>query len=150
MHNCRSIGRRMKRASFVLGVAAMALATPALAAKQRCTVWRDSGCSCCEGWSAAMRSAGSDVTIIDIDRDARLARFKIPPELASCHTAVIGPYLVEGHVPMPAVAQLLQERTKTRGIALPGMPTGVPGMPGPKSPVAVVLLDDPKHIFYSE
>jgi hypothetical protein len=145
----------MKRASFALGIVAAALTAPALtssalAAKQRCTVYRDSSCTCCEGWSAAMRSAGYDVTIIDIDHGVRLARFQIPLELASCHTAVIGPYLVEGHVPMPAVARLLHRRTKTRGIALPGMPTGVPGMPGPKSPIAVVLLDDPKHVFYSE
>jgi hypothetical protein len=140
----------MKRTSFLAGIALAALASPVLAAKQQCIVYRDRGCGCCGGWAAAMQSAGYDVTIIDLDRAERLAKFTIPEALASCHTAVIGPYFVEGHVPMAAVAQLLRARPKTRGVALPGMPTGTPGMPGPKVPIAVILLDDPQRVFYSE
>ena len=139
----------MNRKQFVT-LAVAAAAAPALGAAQRCTVYRDRGCGCCGGWAAAMQSAGYAVTIIDIDRVDRLAKFKIPTELASCHTAIVGQYLVEGHVPLAAVAQLVSARQKTRGVALPGMPTGVPGMPGPKVPIAVVLLDDPRHVFYSE
>ncbi len=120
----------MKRTSFLTGIAVVAFAIPALAAKQQCMVYRDRGCGCCGGWAAAMQSAGYDVTIVDIDRAERLAKFSIPGALSSCHTGVIGSYLIEGHVPMPAVAQLLRARPKTRGIALPGMPTGTPGMAG--------------------
>jgi hypothetical protein len=140
----------MKRTSFLAGIALVALAAPALAARQQCTVYRDRGCGCCGGWAAAMQSAGYDVTIVDIDRAERLAKFSIPEALASCHTAAVKSYLIEGHVPMPAVAHLLRVRPKTRGVALPGMPTGTPGMPGPKVPIAVVLLDDPTRVFYSE
>jgi hypothetical protein len=140
----------MKRTSFLTGIAFVALTAPALAAKQQATVYRDRGCGCCGGWAAAMQAAGYDVSIVDIDRAERLARFKIPAALASCHTAVVGAYLIEGHVPMAAVAQLMRAKPKTRGIALPGMPTGTPGMPGPKVAVAVVLLDDPQHVFYTE
>lgn len=139
----------MRRLRFLSGIAVLALAAPALA-KQQCTVYRDRGCGCCGGWAAAIQSAGYDVAIVDIDHAERLAKFTIPEALASCHTAVIGSYLIEGHVPMPAVAQLLRARPKTRGIVLPGMPTGTPGMAGPKVPIAVVLLDDPKRVFYSE
>jgi hypothetical protein len=139
----------MKRTIFLTGIFA-ALTAPALAAKQQCTVYRDRGCGCCGGWAAAMQTAGYDVSIVDIDRTERLARFKIPAALASCHTAIVGTYLIEGHVPMAAVAQLTRGKPKTRGIALPGMPTGTPGMPGPKAPIAVVFLDDPQHVFYTE
>lgn len=141
---------RMRRLSFLTGIAMVALSAPAIAAKGQCTVNRDRGCGCCGGWAAAMQAAGYDVTIIDMDRAERLARFKIPTALASCHTAVVGSYLIEGHVPMPAVAQLERAKPKTRGVALPGMPTGTPGMPGPKTAIEVVLLDDPKRVFYAE
>ena len=140
----------MRRLSFLTGIAMVALSTPALAAKPQCAVYRDRGCGCCGGWAAAMQAAGYDVSIIDIDRADRLTRFKIPSELASCHTAVVGSYLIEGHVPTAAVAQLMRARPKTRGVALPGMPTGTPGMPGPRTAIAVVLLDDPKRVFYTE
>lgn len=140
----------MKRTSFLTGIAFVALTAPALAAKQQCRVYRDHGCGCCGGWAQAMQAAGYDVSIIDVERADRLASFKIPQALASCHTAVVDAYLIEGHVPMAAVARLLQTKPKTRGIALPGMPTGTPGMPGPKVAIAVVLLDDPNRVFYTE
>lgn len=140
----------MKRLSFLTGIAMVSLSAPALAAQQRCTVYRDRGCGCCGGWAAAMKAAGYDVKIVDIDRSERLARFKIPEPLASCHTAVVGAYLIEGHVPMAAVAQLMRSKLKVRGIALPGMPTGTPGMPGPKEAILVVILDDSKRVFYTE
>jgi len=140
----------MKRTSFLTGIALVALTAPALAAKQQCVVNRDAGCGCCGGWAAAMQAAGYDVSVVDVARADRLARFKIPQALASCHTAVVGAYLIEGHVPMAAVAKLMSERPKTRGVALPGMPTGTPGMPGPAVPIAVVMLDEPNRVFYQE
>jgi hypothetical protein len=61
------------------------------------------------------------------------ARFGIEPAMQSCHTMEIGGYAVEGHVPLEAIERLLSERPELQGIALPGMPTGSPGMSGPKT-----------------
>jgi hypothetical protein len=113
-------------------------------------VHRDTGCGCCEGWVAALRVAGYPVDVSDVDHVERLTRFGIPESLASCHTGLIRGYLVEGHVPLGGIAKLLRENPRTRGIALPGMPTGAPGMSGPKVPLRVVLLDRASTTFYAE
>jgi hypothetical protein len=150
----RSAEMRTLSRSLFFGAAFAGLTTYAFAASQpaparRMTVYRDIGCTCCEGWAAAMSAAGYANTIEEIDHDARLRRFSIPAALAGCHTAVAGGYLIEGHVPTQAVAKLFAERPKTRGISAPGMPSGTPGMPGPASHAAVVFLDDPRHVFYT-
>jgi hypothetical protein len=135
-------------AATIAGLTARAAAAPNLAPRQM-TIYRDTGCTCCEGWAAALNAAGYKNTIKEIEHDARLKRFAVPAALAGCHTAVAGRYLIEGHVPIPAVAKLFAEQPKTRGIALPGMPSGTPGMPGPSSQVSVVFLDDPQRVFYT-
>ncbi|MGD0472139.1 MAG: DUF411 domain-containing protein [Candidatus Velthaea sp.] len=131
----------MKRSLF-LTAALTALTAPASAAGV-------TGCTCCEGWAGAMNAKGYHTTIHEIEHAARLAKFAIPAELAGCHTAVAAGYLIEGHVPVEAVAKLLRERPKTRGVALPGMPSGTPGMPGPSSKIDVVFLDDPQRVFFT-
>ena len=124
-------------------------AAAASGAALRITVYRDSGCGCCEGWAGAVKAAGYSVDVNDVEHAARLRRFSIPPELAGCHTAVVGRYLVEGHVPLEALAQLLRERPQIRGIALPGMPSGTPGMPGLHTTTHVVVLDAPHRVYYT-
>jgi hypothetical protein len=95
------------------------------------TVWKSPTCSCCGGWVAYMRSKGYQVAVNLVDDpDAIKASFGVPAAVYSCHTAKIGDYLVEGHVPESAVAKLLAERPDLKGIALPGMPEGAPGMGG--------------------
>jgi hypothetical protein len=95
------------------------------------TVWKSPTCSCCGGWVAYMRAKGYQVSVNEVaDPDAVKASFGLPASLYSCHTAKIGDYLVEGHVPERAVAKLLAERPNLKGIALPGMPDGAPGMGG--------------------
>jgi hypothetical protein len=145
----------MNRSVFLGGIAgaaalaAMRLPAAADGAKPRVKVYRDTGCLCCEDWSAALTAAGYRVAIEDIDRTARLKRFAITEDMAGCHTASVSRYLVEGHVPPAALAQLLSERPKIRGIALPGMPSGVPGMPGPHATVTVLVLDPPHRPYYT-
>jgi hypothetical protein len=148
--------RTLSRGLF-LTAAFAGLTTYAAAAPQRTPasnvgtmiVYRDTGCTCCEGWAAAMSAAGYANTVKEIDHNARLKRFSIPVALAGCHTAVARGYLIEGHVPVEAVAKLFAERPKTRGIAAPGMPSGTPGMPGPASHFDVVFIDEPRHVFYT-
>lgn len=97
------------------------------------TVYRDPGCGCCVAWANLARRAGYQVTIQNsADMAGVKARLGVPPALASCHTAIVGGYVVEGHVPFAALNRLLTQRpADIRGIAVPGMPAGSPGMETP-------------------
>jgi hypothetical protein len=93
-------------------------------------------CGCCVKWIAHMRDAGFDVTVRDTeDMAAVKARVGIPPAKGSCHTAEVGGYFVEGHVPATDIRRLLAERPAARGITVPGMPIGSPGMEVPNGRV---------------
>ncbi len=139
----------MKRSLFLTTV--MAAATPLLGAaapRGRMVTTRDTGCGCCESWVGLARQAGYTVELHDLDRSARLRRFGLTQATAGCHTTQIDGYLIEGHVPMDVVARLLRERPKTRGIAIPGMPTGLAGMDGPRADsTTVITLDAHPRIF---
>lgn len=104
--------------------------TPQLASM---TVYRDPSCGCCEAWAEIAKNAGYQVALVDRpDMPAIKTRLGVPEALASCHTATVGGYAVEGHVPLEDVARLLKERPKPiRGIAVAGMPRGSPGMEMP-------------------
>ena len=110
------------------------------------TVYRDPSCGCCEAWAEIARNAGHRVTVVDHqDMPAIKREHGVPDELASCHTTVVDGYAVEGHVPLRDVARLLMERPSgTRGIAVPGMPRGSPGMEmpdGSKDSFQVIAFD---------
>lgn len=96
-------------------------------------VYRDPECGCCEAWADIARKAGYQVTVENrADMPAVKTRLGVPDQLASCHTAVVGGYSIEGHVPMRHIARLLQHKPRDiRGIAVPGMPRGSPGMEMP-------------------
>lgn len=103
------------------------------AASRAMTVYRDPSCGCCEAWAAEAQGAGYKVSLIDRpDMPAIKTRLGVPGELASCHTAVVGGYVLEGHVPMEDVGRLLTTMPKSfRGLAVAGMPRGSPGMEMP-------------------
>lgn len=121
----------------------VATATPAKATAM--TVIRNPGCGCCEAWAEIARNAGFQVTMTEeADPMAVKRRYGVPEQLASCHTALVGGYVVEGHVPIAAVQKLLRERPPIKGIAVPGMPAGSPGMEtsdGTKEPFQVMAFD---------
>lgn len=97
------------------------------------TLYKTPSCGCCKGYVAYLRRAGFRVQAVDLEDLSPTKRMLgIPPELESCHTAAIDGYIVEGHVPIADIEHLLAERPDIPGIALPGMPEGAPGMPGPK------------------
>jgi hypothetical protein len=123
------------RRSLLLGLAPAAaglmLWRPAVAAEAlpKMTVTRDPNCGCCGNWVAHVRAAGFPVEVIEIADVAPLkTRLGVPDALASCHTAEVGGYVVEGHVPAEAIKRLLAERPKATGLAVAGMPIGSPGM----------------------
>lgn len=114
------------------------------------TVYKSSTCSCCGEWIKQLRANGFSVAVHETDNLAPVkARIGIPPELESCHTALIGGYAIEGHVPAQEIRKLLSERPAARGIAVPGMPAGSPGMGGTPEPYQVILFGDGDQSVYA-
>ncbi len=117
------------------------------------TVYKSPSCECCTGWVAHLRHNGFTVTVEKRDdMEAVKGQFGVPNGVTSCHTAVVGDYVVEGHVPAGDLHRLLQEHPAVQGIAAPGMPVGSPGMeiPGEKpEPYQVVTFnrDGTTHVF---
>lgn len=105
------------------------------------TVWKDPNCGCCEGWVEHLRRNGFTATVIETsDVQSIKVQRGVPAELASCHTAEIAGYTIEGHVPAQAILRLLAEKPAGLGIAVPGMPIGSPGMEGGRPEVYDVIL----------
>ena len=127
----------MHRRAFLAGAAATPiLVTPLLATTARAdapvvSVAKTPTCGCCGDWVDHMRAAGFEVEVQDV-ADETLAGLKqrlgLAPDQTSCHTAQVEGYVVEGHVPAEDVRRLLAERPEARGLAVPGMPAGSPGM----------------------
>jgi len=119
----------------------------------RIEVYRDPGCGCCEQWVEHLRAAGFDVTVSDDPgRRTRRAALGIADGFASCHTALIGPYAAEGHVPARDIMRLLAEQPAGAiKLAVPGMPIGSPGMEAGESAdpyeVLVLFKDKPPRVF---
>ena len=113
-------------------------------AGQSVILYKSPNCGCCTGHAKALEEAGFTVTIEETNNlDAVKQSNSVPADGASCHTSVIGDYVVEGHVPLEAIEKLLTEKPNITGIGLPGMPIGTPGMPGPKTaPYAVYQLSE--------
>lgn len=95
-------------------------------------VHKSPSCGCCRLWIGHMRSAGFRIDVRDTEQLLSVKdRVGVPPDKRSCHTAQVGAYFVEGHVPAADVKRLLTERPDARGLVLPGMPMGSPGMEMP-------------------
>jgi hypothetical protein len=117
--------------------------TPAASAPRLVVVHKSPTCGCCSKWEDHLRASGYTVeSRLSDDMPAVKAEAGIPSDLASCHTATIGGYVVEGHVPADAIDRLLRERPEAKGLTAPGMPPGSPGMeaPGHEKPFDVLLL----------
>lgn len=117
---------------------------------EKVIVYKSESCGCCVQHSAYLRGEGFDVEIvIEDDMSAIKDKYNIPKEMLSCHTAIFGEYFVEGHVPIEAINKLLEEQPEIDGIALPEMPSGSPGMPGPKlEPFVIYQLIDGDYSVY--
>lgn len=96
------------------------------------SVYKNRYCGCCHEWIAHLQKNGFKVTANDVPDTAPVrGKLGMPAELGSCHTAVIGGYVIEGHVPAADIKRLLKEKPKAVGLAVPGMPAGSPGMESP-------------------
>ncbi len=111
-------------------------------------IHKDPNCGCCGKWAEHLEANGFRVkTVMERDMQPVKDRFGVPQRLASCHTAKVGGYVIEGHVPASSIKRLLREKPAVAGLAVPGMPAGSPGMevPGRKDPYDVVSFDRAGH-----
>ncbi len=128
LHILRGLGA----GAVMSGMALMLLpVAPAAAEESQVTVFKSPYCGCCAKWVDHMRAAGFTVAVRDMEDLTSVKKMAgVPAELESCHTASVGGYIIEGHVPPEAVRRLLSGETGYRGLAVPGMPSGSPGMEG--------------------
>ncbi|MBT9512861.1 MAG: DUF411 domain-containing protein [Acidovorax sp.] len=133
-----------------------ARAAPGTAATTPVEVWKDPNCGCCQDWVDHMQANGFAVKVHATGNNAVRARLGLAQKLGSCHTALVGGYVVEGHVPASDVRKLLQQKPKALGLTVPGMPVGSPGMDGPaygdrRDPYDVLLVshDGSTRVFNS-
>lgn len=137
-----SITRRS--ALKLLAMAAAAGAGNPAIAEEAVVVHKDPTCGCCTAWAQHMRQAGFAVRIDETSNlEAVRAKLGVPADLTACHTAEVSGYVIEGHVPAAAVRRLLSERPAAKGLAVPGMPAGSPGMEAAKPQSYAVVLFGP-------
>ncbi len=94
-------------------------------------VYKDPNCGCCKEWVKHLEANGFQVETMDMpDMSMVKQKYGVKQEIQACHTAIVGDYVVEGHVPADLIKQMLKDKPKIAGIAVPGMPQGSPGMDG--------------------
>jgi hypothetical protein len=142
-----------RRALLQAGLATALGALPLLAHSSaggaaRIEIWKTPTCGCCHDWVAHLQANGFEIQTHDVS-DARKRDIRqglgLADRFGSCHTALVGGYLLEGHVPAREIRRLLREKPRALGLAVPGMPVGSPGMDGPayggrKDPYDVLLV----------
>lgn len=152
------IGKMTTNARIVLFAAISAFSLGALGACARSVdaqpsqalpvvlVHKSATCGCCGAWVDHMRAAGFRVDVRDVDNlDAVKTRVGVPFGKGSCHTAEVGGYFVEGHVPAQDIKRLLAEKPDARGLVVPGMPAGSPGMEMPDGRVEPYVVELVAH-----
>lgn len=135
---------------FAVVLTSLLTATNALAASDalKITVYRDPSCSCCEGWIEHLTTQGFQPrNVLTSNIDTLKQQYGVPNDLASCHTAVINGYVIEGHVPADEIKRLLAEQPHVTGIAVPGMVVGTPGMESGdvREPFSVFSFDEQEN-----
>lgn len=117
------------------------------------TLYKNPECNCCEEYAKYLRRNGYTVKVVAThDLSAIKRQQSVPEQLEGCHTLVVGQYVVEGHVPLKHIDRLLAEKPAIKGISLPGMPQGSPGMTGSKQESFVIyeIGNDPKKIYATD
>jgi hypothetical protein len=145
-----SLDRRTFLARFAAFPIVTAIAFGAKPAKAPITVYKSASCGCCKKWVEHIEKAGYKVTVHDVDDIEKVKKeMGVPTALGSCHTAVVGAYLIEGHVPADLIDKLMTEKPAARGLAVPGMPASSPGMdmPGGKFDVLLFTADGKSKVY---
>jgi hypothetical protein len=144
----------MRNLLFLVMLAAVLGGTGLAGAEERvATLYKNPQCGCCEGYADYLRDNGFEVTVKPTHDLPLLHRqYGVPEPLVGCHTTLIDGYVVEGHVPVNSVIRLLKERPAIKGISLPGMPAGSPGMSGEKAAPFTIyeIKDGPAEVYAVE
>ena len=139
----------MTRNTFIKTLCAIPAATAVrlMAAAPKIRVFKTPTCGCCANWVQHLKGNGFDVAVKEVPDTGEYRRqYGVPEKLMSCHTGVVEGYALEGHVPAAEIQRLLKERPKAKGLAVPGMPMGSPGMEGSMSQAySVILFDSEGH-----
>lgn len=120
-----------RRSLLLAGLALPFVATHSMAATAVIEVYKSATCGCCGAWIDHLQASGFSASARNLEQDALYelkARVGLTPDLASCHTALVEGYFIEGHVPASDITRLLAEKPKALGLTVPGMPIGSPGM----------------------
>ncbi|MDH0342060.1 DUF411 domain-containing protein [Chromobacterium haemolyticum] len=132
----------MKHVFRMTILALLLAANTVLAAAIPATMYRSPDCSCCEKYAAYLKANGFAVKVVDTPDMKSVKKHFGSDRLSSCHTMIVGGYVVEGHVPVAAIRKLLQQRPAIVGISVPGMPTNSPGMgPEVKGTLRVMAIE---------
>ena len=149
---------------LALSVTALSVGTAALTSQPRdlsasegvsppveVIVYKSPTCGCCSKWVDHMVASGFKVTAHDTsDMQSVKTKLRVPEAMASCHTSVVGGYVIEGHVPATDIQRLLRDKPKVAGLAVPGMVTGSPGMEGSRSePYNVIAFGEGKTSVFT-
>ena len=134
-------------AGTVITVASAGVAATPVTKPVVIKVYKTPECGCCKAWVKHLRDNGFQVETMDMpDLSFVKQKYGVKPALQSCHTAVVNRYVVEGHVPADLIVKMLKERPAIAGLAVPGMPSGSPGMEGGvKQPYEVLTFDRAGH-----
>ncbi len=133
-------------AKLVTAILTLFASQQVYAEPEEMTVYKTPWCGCCAGWADHIEAGGMSVQIVELeDLESIKTLAGVPESLRSCHTAMVGDYVIEGHVPLATIRDLLASQPAIAGIAVPGMPIGSPGMEGPNpQPYEVITIEDGK------
>ncbi len=145
----------MKRLIFAVVILAFTLGYAQAQEKIAATLYKNPGCFCCDAYADYLRANGFNVTVVEHPNMTLIKRkYGVRENLEGCHSTVIGKYVIEGHVPIGPIRRLLAEKPDIKGISLPGMPQGSPGMSGTQGgPFEVLTItgdDGPAPIYAKE
>jgi hypothetical protein len=145
----------MMRAILMLSALLVAAVSAAATEKVQATLYKNPSCTCCDAYANYLRANGFDVAVIEHPNMTLIKQqHGVGENLEGCHTTLIKGYVVEGHVPVGAINRLLTEKPAIKGISLPGMPQGSPGMSGAKEgPFEVLSItgnDGASAVFATE
>ena len=143
----------MKSIRIALALVLLSAATAFAEGAPEVEVFKSASCGCCGAWVEHMRQHGFQVIAHDVgDVPAERKKLGMPDRLGSCHSAKVGGYVIEGHVPAADIRRLLKEKPTALGLAVPSMPPGSPGMEGPRSipyDTLLVARDGTTRVFAS-
>jgi len=143
----------ISKRSFVAGLICVGFSARAAQESLQGTLYKSPDCTCCEGHAQYLKRNGIRVSVIETpDLSSVKKEHGVPAELEGCHTILLEGYVIEGHVSISSIRKLLHERPKIKGISLPGMPSGTPGMGGAKEGPFVIyeIGEGEKRVFAIE